>query len=732
MSTQSDLATASEDFSTVDVTSLADASLMQNTESASAQKLAQTTKKSTKGRKALAKSKRKAPAAVQEDAVAGSSFVEPEDDNFEIKVDINLIPSGRGKKRKSDEMSVDNELSLSELKLELPQPQQPPSKRRAIRSSISYVNEDPYSTLESTLDDATHLKTDQDTTPPPQPNSKNTAKRGRKRASTSTRNTSAISTASKASLRATVANDEELEAALEADLERPLTDDEGEVEPPPLPRTKTRRLTKTRPGSRKVTASTAPVRRATRASALPVEGDSETKTDAPRDDQDNRFLEQKSAMEIALNAIDHAKQEIIAETGKRTASKAKTRGRAPSKAVQAAEANLQAVHEQPAALGQLSRNFESTENTDLVPVKDPRTSEVSIASIQSNGAFDSNNSVIVPTAGLEQPRTEDDARSKGQNGLKKGGKRGAATAAKKGKAKTKGAAKQDKATEMVHVEVEDICGNNPEPVVEVETPDDQISVGKAPSPEAPTVEVVPKTEGKGPKPKKGKTAKARASTNMPTSDIASTEPAESFEDTLVTFGKERDAAEETQLTSHREPNENIATPAEVATPGKEISQEEGPSVHKTPQTAVSPQSSNAENQPPSSRPSALRPPLSMQSSSKGQGTRVVLAAATPTTSPSKRNTSCLQSTLPWTSIDFEKLCIASPAAEKENLTLVGSSGSKEDMTSSEKKLTVEEWIWWNAQRGEDKLRDDCERLVSRFEGEGVRALKTLEGILCAD
>jgi len=46
-------------------------------------------------------------------------------------------------------------------------------------------------------------------------------------------------------------------------------------------------------------------------------------------------------------------------------------------------------------------------------------------------------------------------------------------------------------------------------------------------------------------------------------------------------------------------------------------------------------------------------------------------------------------------------------------------------------LTVEKWIQFNAQRGEEKLRNECERLVGKFEGEGVRALRTLEGIVCA-
>lgn len=84
--------------------------------------------------------------------------------------------------------------------------------------------------------------------------------------------------------------------------------------------------------------------------------------------------------------------------------------------------------------------------------------------------------------------------------------------------------------------------------------------------------------------------------------------------------------------------------------------------------------------------------------------------------------------MPWTAVDIEKIFLASPDANKENLNAALSGA----LTSPEKKLTVEEWIYQNARKGEEQLRNECERLVGRFEGEGVRALKSLEGIRCLE
>ncbi|RLL96784.1 hypothetical protein CFD26_105975 [Aspergillus turcosus] len=144
----------------------------------------------------------------------------------------------------------------------------------------------------------------------------------------------------------------------------------------------------------------------------------------------------------------------------------------------------------------------------------------------------------------------------------------------------------------------------------------------------------------------------------------------------------------------------------------------------------SPRSSDAENQPPTIQPSALRTQLA--SPSKEKAVRIPLATSTP--SPSKRNANsgALRSLHPWTPIDIDEILYAS-MSDKENVDIGAALNSiKGDLTSPEKKMTVEEWIFWNARNGEEKLKRECERLVSQFEKEGARAMRTLEGIECID
>ena len=105
----------------------------------------------------------------------------------------------------------------------------------------------------------------------------------------------------------------------------------------------------------------------------------------------------------------------------------------------------------------------------------------------------------------------------------------------------------------------------------------------------------------------------------------------------------------------------------------------------------------------------------------------------------------LKSSFPWRPIDLEMVFQVSadskdgkwfgPAGlDKENLDLTGPGMKVVQtlLTSPEKKMTVEEWINFNAQKGEEKLKIECERLVSQFESNGVRALKALEGIETQD
>ncbi|KAE8143373.1 hypothetical protein BDV38DRAFT_66504 [Aspergillus pseudotamarii] len=146
--------------------------------------------------------------------------------------------------------------------------------------------------------------------------------------------------------------------------------------------------------------------------------------------------------------------------------------------------------------------------------------------------------------------------------------------------------------------------------------------------------------------------------------------------------------------------------------------------------SLSPQSSDAENQPPSLKPSATRSYVG--SPSKQQTVRVPLAPNTP--SPSKRNTNAggLRTTHPWSPIDIDEILLAGNS-DKENVDLSSALNNvKGDLTSPEKKMSVEEWIKWHAKNGEEKLRQECERLVGQFEREGARAMQVLEGIECID
>ncbi|KAL2006723.1 hypothetical protein VTN00DRAFT_9391 [Thermoascus crustaceus] len=146
----------------------------------------------------------------------------------------------------------------------------------------------------------------------------------------------------------------------------------------------------------------------------------------------------------------------------------------------------------------------------------------------------------------------------------------------------------------------------------------------------------------------------------------------------------------------------------------------------------SPQSSDAENRPPSTRPSVTRPPV--LSPSKSQTVRVPLATNTPAMSPSKRqaNTGYLRTPYPWNPVDIEEILFAG-SVDKENVNLTNIlNGAKADLSSPEKKMTVEEWISWNAKNGEERLKRECERLVSLFEKEGGRAMRALEGIECIE
>ncbi|KAI9658087.1 MAG: hypothetical protein M1821_002747 [Bathelium mastoideum] len=196
--------------------------------------------------------------------------------------------------------------------------------------------------------------------------------------------------------------------------------------------------------------------------------------------------------------------------------------------------------------------------------------------------------------------------------------------------------------------------------------------------------------------------------------------------------------EDNTVIRHDIASDVIMSDAEIGEPEQQQMAEELPQrlaspPPRQPTTSISPQSSDAENHPPSSKVKSVQQPPPVLSPTKGQGqtVRLPLAIATPAPSPSKRNiiNGRLFSTYPWQAADLETVFLGSP--DKENLSLTDALRTAgAELTSPEKKMTVEEWIKSNASKGEEKLRRDCERMVGIFETEGMKALKSLEGIQC--
>ncbi|KAK4134498.1 hypothetical protein BT67DRAFT_441675 [Trichocladium antarcticum] len=166
----------------------------------------------------------------------------------------------------------------------------------------------------------------------------------------------------------------------------------------------------------------------------------------------------------------------------------------------------------------------------------------------------------------------------------------------------------------------------------------------------------------------------------------------------------------------------------------------------------SPGSSDAENQPPSSTPPPPPPPPPPPSTNTLSKT-VVLAHPTPlppvstppmrSTSPSKRNVIAgLHSTVPWRPADMDRILSFSPAtphgdgdedAAARQLVLHqqsrGGGGERGELASPERRMTVEQWIYHNAELAEAQLKRECEAMVSAFEREGSRAMRALEGLV---
>ena len=704
MSTQSNFTTISEGISVAETDTQHDDSVVSVAEPVKTAKSGKGGKKGAKAKRPAPKSKRQAGKVVDGSTPVASSFLEPEDDDFEVKVEETLEQSKGNKKRKSDVMSDANLIANHAVAHNQDEESQDhPRKRRATRTrgSIAQSHDAPNSPPHEDHDRNPQRTDAEDIPPPAPPHGSKKGKGGNKRGSSNVRKASAASTASKAPLRATMPPDEEIDAALEAELDRPLTDEEDDIEPPAASKPQGRRLTRTKPGSKKAKASVAPTR-TTRANTITVddvtmqdmypslpETANEIQVPTPKKDE-HAALVHDAQEEIPLPEQQKKEKgpEVLEQQngfGKEADSE-KSEERAATADDRVDEETPMTEPPQPAN-GQASRQS---------PARKTRMSDISRSFEAMDVASNLNSSILGTQTGQDDSGHETDTSVVQKPRIKRGSRKAPAKKVKGGK----------KAA-MMSRNIEDIT----QPTMDDATPEEPGTHTVAVHNNTGNVEPVPvevKDSKEEPKPTGAIAKPGTTKMDTPEPEVFAREPS------VAPLIDQQDTLAETEM-----PRPSVQTL----------------SARSTPRPAPSRQSSDAENQPPTSCVSRPDPLSSMQSPFKSQSIRVPLAVTTPISSPSRNNTSKLQTTFPWTAVDLEQIFETTPTADKENVrfTLEDAGERVKDLlTSPEKKLTVEQWIQSNAQRGEEKLRNDCERLVGKFEDQGVRALRVLEGIVCVD
>lgn len=543
----------------------------------------------------------------------------------------------------------------------------PPRKRRATRSRDSETQQIEYPVLD-TFEAAPSQSTG----------------RGRKRASSRSRNISTVS------LQATVPDDADIDAALEADLDKPIpgnpADGSEVVEELPKPKTRGR--------LKKTNASTAPSRSKRQATA-----ESENLNDQDVDPEAHQSTARVEA------------EDKVAFKGK---------GRK-------ARATKKTAHRQTA--------------------RSRRTSDESTVTIVTQPECQLNSSLLTAQTMADDSGHETDASVASQKPVsRKGGKR-------KANAKPNG-----KKTGLVSKNIEDI--------LQTQAGSQTVAKPASTAKEDPSFIVVEQESSHNndaeeqigvDNPKRATRATNRGNTSTDATTKAKTkfpqlsmpgmfsplmndmEP--SFNSVLATSSPPVAAATRSALGADQcipvslarpswSESLNDDTPVPVAaTSSPVLRQDATPHSNKNTNEATpspSPQSSDAENQPPSSRPLSARPPLPPLSPTRGPLQRIPLASGTPRQVPiSPSKIGGLKSELPWTAVDVEMVFVPSP--NKENVDMFPGV-QKTELTSPERAMSVEGWIKSQASIAEEKLKAEAERVVSIFEREGGRALRVLEGL----
>lgn len=649
---------------------------------------AKSTKKSTKSKGKTAKNKKEDADAEGDMDLESTTLAQSEPHKPKR--------TGRGKKRVSEEMDDDEPVSVTTGEAEQIHDERP-AKRRDTRTRESSLSEPPVGNNDTVMPDVVSEEKP----------SKKGRKGAKKRASNARKASDTPAESSVA--KAQIPPDSELDAALDAELEDGIPDD---TQPEPAPEVesepvKAAATTKKPKGGKKAKASTKV--------AEPVIDDQE---DLP----EVSYHQTEEKMDV-----DHLDQEATEEPLKPKPKSSKKKGTKKSKKEEV-KAKAPAT-EEPSKKNNTHEMEEHEPHDSFVSVEIVNHTQEHAQELEFNQAEEPE-AEIEPAVESPDYATKKSSRKDEKHKKPKKAKKPESSPPREPEAQLEPDPEQEQEQEQEQVpgpEMETEMGPQPEMEAEVNpdstvkpmdaetgrispsvdddfgTPDelpDQVEVGMAaplsPEPRAPS-----STKQKTPVPPK--TAKRY-------SDIPQNEH---YADRIRESQEPRDV----HNTQEKSPTELLAP-----TPQRSNAHQNTPS--------LSPQSSDAENKPPSSRPSASRqavPPVSMEPAA-----RTPLAATIP--SPSKRNFNggFAASGHPWTPVDIDE-ALFGEASDKENADVSSLfKGIKGGLTSPEKKMTVEEWIHWNAKNGEERLKRECERLVGQFEKEGGRAMQRLEAIECSD
>ncbi|KAF9874748.1 chromosome segregation protein [Colletotrichum karsti] len=688
LSVQSVATAASDITSIADATAEVDDSVLTTASMAS--------KKGTRAKKAPATKGRKTKAKKDEPV----EVVETE-----MMEDEEVLPPpskpARGRKRPSDEVD-DSALTVSEA----PAPKKRTARARAKGAADSSV-------IEQSQQDISIA----DAQPPAKaPKGRKTARASGTKGTRKASGTSLRSTASTASMRAAPGafpeDEDEIQRQLEADLERPLTDDEdimqdsdSERKKAPVEKPKTKK-TRVRQDE----------------AASPEHADSQMFDAEPYVANDEDVDEEFKQLEAEMT-IDEPEVLEVPKKGRKAAGTRKV-----SKQTKAQKAKFEKAPE------------EEEEDELSMTVEPPAPAEPTQAEKPVDMEEDEISTATVITTTSKTARTST------------GKKRGRPS---KKSLEARASLEASKTEEVDMVEMEKARAD-PEPVAEPEVeheelvePEPEADAEPQPQPEA-AVEVEVEEEAEEDEEEVDEAdevdevsasqsfTSARQTPAPAQPEEKSDGPQEPEDDHEETEAEEEEPEEEPEPQAEPTPEKPkskktsipLATSSPVvAAPARRSLRQQSGTPRISPaqsarQAAVSPspspQSSDAENQPPSSR----------SATAKKRVTHAV-PSSTPVrpSSPTKRKVlASLQSTTPWNPVDID-LIFGSPEKSDKRNAVDRLLHKGTELTSPEKRMTVEEWIHFNANQAEERLRQECEAMVSKFENEGTKAMNVLEGLI---